>query len=52
MQQIRKYYPDLTERQQQQFEQLGPLYKDWNSKINVISRKDIDQLFERHVLHS
>ncbi|MFK7807187.1 MAG: 16S rRNA (guanine(527)-N(7))-methyltransferase RsmG, partial [Saprospiraceae bacterium] len=47
-----KYYPDLTERQQQQFEQLGPLYKDWNSKINVISRKDIDQLFERHVLHS
>jgi len=49
---ILKYFPDLTSEQIQQFEQLGPLYSEWNSKINVISRKDIDQLYERHVLHS
>lgn len=49
---IKKYFPQLTPRQLQQFEQLLPLYRDWNQKINVISRKDIDNLYERHVLHS
>ena len=47
-----KYFPDITPKQQQQFEQLPELYNFWNNQINVISRKDIDQLFERHVLHS
>ena len=42
----------LTERQAGQFAQLDALYRDWNSKINVISRKDIDNLYEHHVLHS
>jgi 16S rRNA (guanine527-N7)-methyltransferase len=46
------YFPHLTDRQKQQFEQLPALYEFWNNQINVISRKDIDQLFERHVLHS
>lgn len=46
------YFPELTERQRQQFEMLDALYRDWNAKINVISRKDIDQLYEHHVLHS
>ena len=49
---IRKYFPDLTVRQQEQIEALDELYHDWNAKINVISRKDIDQLYEHHVLHS
>lgn len=49
---IFKYFPDLTEVQKQQFMQLDELYTDWNSKINVISRKDIDNLYEHHVLHS
>lgn len=49
---ISKYFSDLTVEQLQQFEMLSGLYSDWNSKINVISRKDIDQLYERHVLHS
>ncbi|UNY97328.1 16S rRNA (guanine(527)-N(7))-methyltransferase RsmG [Zhouia spongiae] len=49
---ILKYFPDITEEQLNRFDQLEGLYKDWNSKINVISRKDIDQLYERHVLHS
>lgn len=49
---ILKYFPDLTPRQKQQFEALGPLYADWNAKINVVSRKDFDQLYVRHVLHS
>lgn len=49
---IKKYFPKLTEKQQQQFAALMELYKDWNSKINVISRKDIDNLYEHHVLHS
>ncbi len=52
MQQILKYFPDLSETQQKQFEALRALYEDWNSKINVISRKDIDNLYEHHVLHS
>jgi 16S rRNA (guanine527-N7)-methyltransferase len=47
-----KYFPDITPQQQQQFEQLPELYNFWNSQINVISRKDIEQLYERHVLHS
>ncbi len=52
MEQILKYFPDLTPLQKKQFEQCLPLYKHWNEQINVISRKDIDQLFERHLLHS
>jgi 16S rRNA (guanine527-N7)-methyltransferase len=47
-----KYFPDITPLQLQQFEQLPELYNFWNNQINVISRKDIDQLYERHVLHS
>lgn len=47
-----KYFPNLTPNQIEQFDALLPLYKDWNSKINVISRKDIDELYLRHVLHS
>lgn len=46
------YFPDLTENQKNQFTQLLPLFEEWNSQINVISRKDIDQLYVRHVLHS
>ena len=49
---ILKYFPELTEVQIRQFQQLEALYHDWNSKINVISRKDIDQLYVKHVLHS
>ena len=49
--QIYKYFGDLTERQKEQIELLDSLYRDWNSKINVISRKDIDNLYEHHVLH-
>lgn len=49
---IEKYFPGLSERQREQFEKLGPLYADWNSKINVISRKDIDNLYTNHILHS
>ena len=49
---ILKYFPDLTEEQQRQFEALDDLYRDWNAKINVISRKDIDSLYLHHVLHS
>lgn len=52
MQQIKKYFPNLSEIQQQQFCMLENLYRDWNSKINVISRKDIDNFYEHHVLHS
>jgi 16S rRNA (guanine527-N7)-methyltransferase len=49
---IYKYFPDLTTVQARQFDQLGQLYSEWNAKINVISRKDIENLYERHVLHS
>ncbi len=52
MELILKYFPDLTETQIQQFEALEDLYKDWNAKINVVSRKDIDDLYVKHVLHS
>ncbi|MCM1107862.1 MAG: 16S rRNA (guanine(527)-N(7))-methyltransferase RsmG [Clostridium sp.] len=47
-----KYFPDLNEQQKERFAALNGLYHDWNSKINVISRKDIDNLYEHHVLHS
>jgi len=46
------YFPDLTETQKEQFSRLLPLYREWNAKINVISRKDIDNLYINHVLHS
>ena len=49
---IQKYFPNLSAEQQQQFAALDALYRDWNAKINVISRKDIDNLYEHHVLHS
>lgn len=49
---IYRYFPDLTEKQKEQFERLEGLYTEWNAQINVISRKDIDMLYERHVLHS
>lgn len=52
MEEILKYFPNLSPRQQQQLAALMPLYQDWNAKINVISRKDIDNLYEHHVLHS
>jgi 16S rRNA (guanine527-N7)-methyltransferase len=49
---IYEYFPDLSAEQKRQIELLYPLYTEWNSKINVISRKDIDELYVRHVLHS
>lgn len=49
---ILKYFDDFTELQMEQFSLLAPLYKEWNEKINVISRKDIDSLYEKHILHS
>ena len=49
---ILKYFPHISAKQQQQFAALDALYRDWNAKINVISRKDIDNLYEHHVLHS
>jgi 16S rRNA (guanine527-N7)-methyltransferase len=49
---IQKYFPEMTEKQIHSFEKLSDLYVKWNEKINVISRKDIDSLFEKHVLHS
>lgn len=52
MEQILKYFPELTDVQKSQFSALYDLYLDWNSKINVISRKDIENLYEHHVLHS
>lgn len=52
MELIRKYFDNLTEDQIHKFEALDALYRDWNSKINVISRKDIDNLYEHHILHS
>lgn len=52
MESIFKYFPNLTEKQQKQFSLLPELYREWNDKINVISRKDVDNLEVRHVLHS
>lgn len=49
---IRSYFPEINERQYNQFVKFGELFRDWNSKINLVSRKDIDQLFLKHVLHS
>src|SRR5512138_1406333 len=49
---IRKYFPGLTPLQQEQFRKLGPLYSEWNERINVISRKDIGNLYLHHILHS
>lgn len=49
---IQKYFPTLTDQQQKQFSMLGDLYREWNDKINVISRKDVDNLYVNHVLHS
>lgn len=52
MELIKKYFGDFSEKQLKQLEDLGPVYKEWNEKINVISRKDIDSLYLNHVLHS
>ena len=52
MEKILKYFPNLTDKQKAHFAALDALYHDWNAKINVISRKDIDNLYEHHVLHS
>lgn len=49
---VEKYFPHLTPEQQRQFDMLGSLYTEWNERINVISRRDIEQLYEHHVLHS
>ena len=49
---IIKHFPDITERQKQQFESLGALYEEWNARINVVSRKDMEHLYTRHILHS
>ena len=52
MELINKYFPSITNEQRERFAALDTLYRDWNSKINVISRKDIDNLYEHHILHS
>ena len=52
MQIIDKYFPQLSQKQREQFQNLDALYREWNDKINVISRKDIDNLYEHHMLHS
>ena len=52
MEHINKYFPHITPEQRERFAALDALYRDWNSKINVISRKDIDNLYEHHILHS
>ena len=49
---IRKYFPDLSDLQYEQLDKLRPLYSEWNSRINLISRKDIDNLYMHHILHS
>ncbi|MBR4963762.1 MAG: 16S rRNA (guanine(527)-N(7))-methyltransferase RsmG [Alistipes sp.] len=49
---ITRYFPDLSDRQKEQFEQLGELYNEWNARINVVSRKDMEHLYTRHILHS
>ncbi|WP_127846804.1 16S rRNA (guanine(527)-N(7))-methyltransferase RsmG [Psychroflexus aestuariivivens] len=49
---IRDHFPNLSETQKKQFSQIAEVYKDWNQKINVVSRKDIDEIYIRHVLHS
>lgn len=49
---ITRYFPDITPRQREQFEALGALYEEWNARINVVSRKDMEHLYTRHILHS
>ena len=49
---ILRYFPDLSEKQKNQFQQLQIIYQEWNKQINVISRKDINELYTRHILHS
>ena len=49
---ILKYFPDITPHQQEQFAKLGALYSEWNARINVVSRKDMEHLYTRHILHS
>lgn len=49
---LREFFPEVTEKQMNQFHQMDSLYRDWNAKINVVSRKDIDKLYVHHVLHS
>ncbi|HVS95658.1 MAG TPA: hypothetical protein VHE54_04200, partial [Puia sp.] len=49
---VLQYFAEFTPRQLDQLSALGPLYREWNAKINVISRRDIDSLYEKHVLHS
>lgn len=49
---IIRHFPELSDRQKEQYEALGPLYEEWNSRINVISRKDMEHLYTRHILHS
>ena len=49
---IVKYFPDITEHQKQQYDKLGALYEEWNARINVVSRKDMEHLYTRHILHS
>ncbi|MDR0682729.1 MAG: 16S rRNA (guanine(527)-N(7))-methyltransferase RsmG [Dysgonamonadaceae bacterium] len=49
---IKKYFPEITRKQEAQFAALYDLYTDWNSKINLVSRKDVENLYERHILHS
>lgn len=52
MDEILKYFPEITETQRERFARMGPLYKEWNEKINVISRRDIDSIYPHHILHS
>ena len=49
---IKRYFPDITEHQEEQFKALGALYEEWNTRINVVSRKDMEHLYTRHILHS
>ena len=49
---VEKYFPQLSAQQKAQFQELGNLYADWNEKINVISRKDIEHIYEKHILHA
>ena len=49
---VLRYFPDLTEDQRRRLVRLGPLYAEWNARVNLVSRRDIDALYERHVLHS
>jgi 16S rRNA (guanine527-N7)-methyltransferase len=52
MEELLRYFPELSDKQKEQFQQLGSLYTYWNQRINLVSRKDIDELYSRHILHS